>query len=159
MLKLTARLVSAYVRTNDLPADQLPELIATVQSALFQAPHPQPEEPPATPAVPVRRSVTADAIICLECGWTGKALRRHLLAAHGLTPADYRDRFGLPATYPLTAPAYAEKRSRLAKEQRLGKKVSETKPGDNKEPEAIAEQLEAKPGFRYPPSRWAKPAR
>jgi predicted transcriptional regulator len=100
-----------------------------------------------SPAVPVSRSVTPDAVICLECGARQKTLRRHLSAAHDLSPEEYRARWNLPADYPLVAPEYAKRRSELALESGLGGK---------RPPEATV-TAPAKPGFHYPASRWSKP--
>lgn len=124
LLALTAQIVSAHVGGNKLGAAELPRLIQTVRDTLAvlgQAPaEVEPDRP--EPAVPVRRSVGSDAIVCLVCGSSFKALKRHLAADHGLTPEAYRARWDLPAEYPMVAPDYAATRSRLAKEAGLGRK-------------------------------------
>lgn len=123
---LTARIVAAYVRHNALPAAELGTLIGTVRAALRGLGQPSADKPaPApvlAPAVPIRRSVSTDAIVCLECGKRQKILRRHLAAMHDLTPQAYRVRWGLPDAYPMTAPDYAASRSELAKAAGLGRK-------------------------------------
>ena len=117
-----AKIVSAYAKRNPLAADQLPALIATVHAALasiegggLPAPAIGPE-----PAVPIRRSVQPDVIICLDCGYRGKMLKRHLMGSHQLTPGDYRKRWGLKDDYPMVAPSYRARRSELAKSIGLG---------------------------------------
>jgi predicted transcriptional regulator len=126
---LTTEIVSAYVSNNNIPPAQLPELIASVSSALGQLSRPEEPQPePQKPAVPVRRSVKPDEITCLECGKKFKSIRRHLASAHGLEPTAYRRKWGLPAAYPMTAPNYAERRSQLAKSIGLGRKKAEAGP-------------------------------
>jgi predicted transcriptional regulator len=130
VIDLTAGIVSAYVSHNTVSAAQIPELIAIVSSAL-RATLPGPEQPepePQKPAVPIRRSVTPEEIVCLECGRRFRSIRRHLRSAHGLEPADYRAKWGLARDYPLTAPNYAERRSALAKQIGLGRKKGESAP-------------------------------
>lgn len=126
-VELTADLVSAYVSNNPVPVSDLPALIAQVHESLknlgTQAEQPEPEK--LTPAVPVRRSVTNDHIVCLEDGKTFKSLKRHLSTHHGLTPEEYRAKWNLPADYPMVAPGYAAARSQLAKEMGLGRKKQE----------------------------------
>lgn len=121
---LTTRIVAAYVGHHSLPAAGLATLIKTVQAALRTLGQPAPVGPAEvrSPAVPIRRSVSTNAIVCLECGKAQKILRRHLAAAHDLTPEAYRARWGLPDEYPMTAPAYAAARSELAKAAGLGRK-------------------------------------
>lgn len=118
-----AKIVSSYAKRNTLAADQLPALIATVYTALARIegvglPEPTKE---LVPAVSIRRSVQPDAITCLECGYRGKMLKRHL-AKHQLTSAAYRERWGLARDYPMVAPSYAARRSALAKSLGLGRK-------------------------------------
>ena len=104
-----------------LSPEQIPELISSVHRTFDSLG--KPVEPPGvlTPAVPVRRSVQRDAVVCLECGWKGKMLRRHLSTRHGLTGEQYLKRWSLPSDHPLTAPTYSEQRSSLAKELGLGR--------------------------------------
>ncbi|GBQ58046.1 Ros/MucR family transcriptional regulator [Komagataeibacter swingsii DSM 16373] len=102
----------------------LPDLIRNVYHALSAAGRPvnEPEKP--QPAVPIKRSVFPDYIICLEDGKKLKMLKRHLHSAYGMTPEQYRERWGLPAEYPMVAPNYAERRSSLAREIGLGRKIT-----------------------------------
>jgi predicted transcriptional regulator len=118
---LAADIVSAFVSNNSVPANELPALIASVHGALQNVANPaqtKAEEKP-TPAVPVKKSVTPDAIISLIDGKPYKSMKRHL-ARHGLTPAQYRERYDLPRDYPVVAASYAAKRSELAKNAGLG---------------------------------------
>lgn len=127
---LTADIVSAYVSHNNIPAGQVPELIGNVSSALrarMSGPA-EPEPEPQEPAVSIRRSVKPDEIICLECGKRFKSIKRHLQNAHGLTPNEYRQKWGLSKDYPMVAPNYAEARSALAKSIGLGRKKGEPAP-------------------------------
>lgn len=123
MLSLTAEIVAAHVGNNSVPVNELPQLIADVHRALSNVGSvpAQPERP--TPAVPVKKSVTPDYIICLEDGKKLKMLKRHLKTAYNMTPEEYRERWGLPADYPMVAPNYAEHRSTLAKKIGLGTKA------------------------------------
>ena len=123
LAELTAEVVAAYVSNNVVQTSDLPSLIAEVHTALrsTSGAEPAPAEKP-KPAVPIRKSVHRDYIICLEDGMKFKSLKRHLMTYHGLTPDEYREKWGLPADYPMVAPAYAEARSRLAKEMGLGQK-------------------------------------
>ncbi len=122
--ELTADIVSAYVGNNAVPAAQLPELIANVHGALSGASSGATTEPEEdrTPAVPIRRSVADDAISCLYCGKPFKSLKRHIRNNHGMTPEQYRAKWGLKPEYPMTAPNYAKSRSALAKKMGLGRK-------------------------------------
>lgn len=126
LLALTASIVSAFASNNSVSAAELPDVIRTVHGSLTTAGTAQAAEVKADPAVPVRRSVKRDFIVCLECGSQHKMLRRHLRREHGLTPAEYRDRWNLKADYPMVAPSYAEKRSELAKRIGLGRKSERT---------------------------------
>ena len=122
VLGLTAQIVSAHVSNNSVNADALPGLIQEVYrtlSGVGQAPG-QPEKP--QPAVPVKRSVFPDHIVCLEDGKKLKMLKRHLKTAYNMTPDQYRERWGLPHDYPMVAPNYAKHRSSLAKKIGLGTK-------------------------------------
>jgi predicted transcriptional regulator len=121
-LQRTAEIVAAYVRNNQLSGDQLASLISTVHQTLGQLGKPGEPVEERTPAVPIRRSVHQDYVICLDCGWRGKMLRRHISSAHELTAAGYRERWGLSREHVLTAPAYAEQRSALAKQLGLGRR-------------------------------------
>ena len=120
--ELTSTIVAAYVRRNQLGSDQLATLISTVHQALSGLGKPPPETSgERIPAVPIRRSVHRDYVICLECGWRGQMLKRNLATGHGLSVDQYRARWNLPREHPLTAPGYSERRSGLAKQIGLGR--------------------------------------
>lgn len=122
LIGLVADIVSAYVSNNSVPAGELPALIATTHAAITGLGSERPatvEEKP-TPAVTIKKSITPDFLICLEDGKQFKSLKRHLRTAYNLSPDDYRTRWGLPADYPMVAPAYAETRSTLAKKMGMG---------------------------------------
>jgi predicted transcriptional regulator len=128
VLRLTAQIVAAHVEHNAVQAEALPSLIERVYHTLRdvgQAPV-EPAQP--TPAVPVKQSVKPDFIICLEDGKKLKMLKRHLMTAYKMTPAQYRTRWGLPADYPMVAPSYAKVRSSLAKKIGLGRKPAASPP-------------------------------
>ena len=122
LLGLTAEIVSAHVSNNPVAMADLPGLIAQVHHALTNLgkPAPEPEAKKQEPAVPVKKSVTADYLICLEDGKKLKMLKRHLKTAYNMTPEQYRDKWGLPPDYPMVAPNYAAARSQLAKQMGLG---------------------------------------
>ena len=104
----TSEVVRSYVRNHQVAADQLPDLISTVHQAIARLGlPPQPEEVRA-PAVSVRRSVHNDYVVCLDCGFKGQSLRRHIRMRHGMSSDEYLQRWGLRKDYPLTAPAYSE---------------------------------------------------
>jgi predicted transcriptional regulator len=119
---LTAKIVRSYVRHHTVGASQLSDLITTVYRALGELGQPNHPEEVRTPAVSVRRSVHQDYVICLDCGYRGKTLRRHISTRHDLSRDEYLKRWGLRNDHPLTAPAYSERRSILAKEVGLGRK-------------------------------------
>ena len=124
LIELTADIVSAYVSKNAVPVVSLPELIESVNSSLSKISGPtEPQTPAQLPAVNPKRSVFPDYIICLEDGKKFKSLKRHLSVHYGLTPAEYRDKWGLKADYPMVAPNYSEQRSALAKSTGLGRKA------------------------------------
>jgi predicted transcriptional regulator len=116
-----ARIVSSYVQHHQIAPDQLITLIVNVHRALAGLGRSPPVQEPLRPAVPIRRSVQHDYVVCLECGFRAQALRRHLRVAHGLEVAQYRARWNLPVDHPITAPAYSQRRSELAKELGLGR--------------------------------------
>lgn len=118
----TTSIVSAYVRSNPVSATDLPKLIASVHSALNELGQVAPEPETPDPAVPVRKSVQNDHIICLEDGKKFKSLKRHLRTHYNLSPDEYRAKWGLPADYPMVAPHYSAVRSQLAKSNGLGRK-------------------------------------
>lgn len=126
LIDLSADIVCAYVSHNALSVTDLPKLIADVHAALLglqgAAPVEMVEE--LKPAVPVRRSVSPDYIVCLEDGKKFKSLKRHLRTHYNLSPEEYREKWGLPADYPMVAPNYSATRSRLAKDNGLGRKAA-----------------------------------
>jgi len=121
-IELTASIVSAYVSNNSVPSAEIPSLIGQVHSALKRVSGGQVATPaePLKPAVPVKRSITSDYLICLEDGKKFKSLKRHLRTQYNMTPEHYREKWGLAADYPMVAPKYAEARSQLAKQMGLG---------------------------------------
>lgn len=123
LLTLTADIVAAHVGNNNVAISDLSVLIGNVHAALAGLSEPAkiPDEP-LVPAVSIRSSVKPDYIVCLDDGKKLKMLRRHLMTHYGMTPDDYRAKWGLPADYPMVAPNYAEKRRALAKEIGLGTK-------------------------------------
>lgn len=145
LLELTASVVAAYVSKNDVQPSDLVGLIASTHSALAKLGTESEPAPavavPLVPAVPIRKSVTPDAIICLEDGKKFKSLKRHLSTSFGMTPEQYRVKWGLPVDYPMVAPAYAEARSALAKSMGLGRKAAL---GTKKKPAARAKAVRAK---------------
>src|SRR6516162_9022872 len=112
--ELTTEIVAAYVRQNQIGSDQLGELISTVHQALAGLGKRVAEiDAQRTPAVPIRRSVHRDYVVCLECGWRGQMLRRHLATGHRLTVEQFRAQWKLPREHPMTAPGYSERRSSM----------------------------------------------
>lgn len=124
LLRMAVDVVAAYVSKNPLPAGQIPEVIHTVYASLssLETGVPEAKSEAPKPAVPVKKSVTPDYIVCLEDGKKLKMLKRHLKTAYNMTPEEYRERWGLPADYPMVAPNYAQHRSTLAKKIGLGTK-------------------------------------
>ena len=138
--ELTTNIVAAYVRRNQIGADQLPILISTVHQALASLGKPVAQfDRERTPAVPIRRSIHHDYVVCLECGWRGKMLRGHLASGHELSVEQYRVRWNLPREHPMTAPSYSEQRSSLAKQIGLGRGRSASR----EEPEPVAPEIPA----------------
>jgi len=128
IVDLVAGIVSAFVSHNSVPTSELPALIASTHAALSglgkeQAPI---VEEKLVPAVPVKKSITPDFLICLEDGKKFKSLKRHLRTQYDMTPDQYRAKWGLPVDYPMVAPAYAEARSQLAKQMGLGNQRRKT---------------------------------
>lgn len=121
ILSLTTEIVAAHVSNNDVQMNDIPGLIEDVYKTLSSVggEAPQKAERP-QPAVPVKKSITPDYLICLEDGKKLKMLKRHLKTAYDMTPEEYRERWNLPADYPMVAPNYAKQRSKLAKEIGLG---------------------------------------
>src|SRR5438874_4434104 len=118
----TTDIVAAYVRHNSIATDQISGLINVVHSTLNGLGNEVVEEPPRVPAVSVRRSVRPDHIICIECGYRGQMLKKHLQSKHGLSVTEYKLRWKLAFDHPMTAPNYSEQRSQLAKSTGLGRK-------------------------------------
>ena len=121
-IQLTAEIVSAYVSNNSVPTGDLSGLINQVHSALTRVSSGQADlsSEPLKPAVSVKKSITADHIVCLEDGKKFKSLKRHLRTQYNMTPEQYREKWALPADYPMVAPNYAAARSQLAKQMGLG---------------------------------------
>jgi len=124
LLFLASNLIAAYLSNNQSAREQIPDLIETVYRSLADLGSEPVAKPPPRPAVAIRRSVMPDYIVCLEDGKKFKTLKRHLRAHYGLSPAEYRDRWGLPPDYPMVAPNYADHRRRLAKAAGLGHRRS-----------------------------------
>lgn len=125
MAEITASVVAAYVSHNTIAPGDVPQFISQVHAALGGLGSGATSAPPAvelTPAVPVKKSVTPDFIVCLEDGKKFKSLKRHLRSHYNLSPEEYRAKWGLPTDYPMVAPNYAAQRSSLAKEMGLGQK-------------------------------------
>ncbi|MGV8929233.1 MAG: MucR family transcriptional regulator [Brevundimonas sp.] len=122
LLEMTADIVSAYVGNNNVQAVEVPGLISSIHAALTQvatgAVEPEPEVK--EPAVPIRKSITPDFLICLEDGRKFKSLKRHLRTKYNMSPEEYRAKWGLAKDYPMVAPNYAKARSDLAKQMGLG---------------------------------------
>lgn len=126
LLSMTAQIVAAFAGRNDVAASDLPHLIGAVYSSLDQQPQSPAAESqaaaaPRKAAIPINRSVTPDYLVCLEDGKRLKMLKRHLRAAYGMTPEEYRAKWGLPPDYPMVAPNYAAERSAFAKKIGLGR--------------------------------------
>lgn len=119
-LELTTEIVAAYVSNNPVQSTDLANLIRNVHDALTNISTEEVQAPEAKPAIPVKKSVTDDYLICLEDGKKFKSLKRHLRAKYDMTPDEYREKWGLPFDYPMVAPSYARKRSQLAKKMGLG---------------------------------------
>lgn len=128
VLRMTSEIVSAYVGKNSLPMQQIPDIINAVYGTLTGLQGPVVEAPiePARPAVPIKKSVTPEYIVCLEDGKKLKMLKRHLRSTYDMTPDEYRVKWGLPPDYPMVAPNYAAQRSEFAKKIGLGRGASRT---------------------------------
>ena len=140
--ELTAEIVSAYVSNNNVRTEDLASLISNVHSALQSAPNvkAEPAPEPQQPAVPIKKSVTPDYLISLENGQKFKSLKRHLMNSYGMTPAEYRAKWGLPSDYPMVAPNYAKSRSELARSMGLGRKAAAHSVSSSDEVSASAEE-------------------
>ena len=121
-VELAADIVSAYVSNNSVSVSDLPALIGDIHHALLRVSSGAVETPAEAPkpAIPVKKSITPDYIVCLEDGKKFKSLKRHLRTQYDMSPEEYREKWGLPADYPMVAPRYAEARSQLAKQMGLG---------------------------------------
>ncbi len=129
-IELTADVISAYVSNNPVPVSELPSLIARVHQSLAGLSNGQAtiSEEKLAPAVPIKKSVTPDYIVCLDDGKKFKSLKRHLATTFGMTPEEYRSKWDLPADYPMVAPSCAAARSELAKKMGLGRKPKAAEP-------------------------------
>ena len=128
-IELTANIVSAYLSNNPTQASEIPNLIGQVHAALLRVSTGRVDAPlePARPAVSVKKSITPEHLVCLEDGKRFKSLKRHLRTQYNMTPEQYRDKWGLPADYPMVAPNYAVARSQLAKKMGLGQQQRKRK--------------------------------
>ena len=122
LLRHTAQIVASFVSNNSVPASELPALIRAVSDAVGGIASPDAGRETPNPAVPIKKSVTPDYIVCLEDGKKLKMLKRHLKTAYDMSPDEYRQRWGLPPSYPMVAPNYAKQRSKLAKKIGLGRR-------------------------------------
>jgi predicted transcriptional regulator len=136
-LTLISNIAASYLRRNSVGIDQIGTVVSSVTRAIeeaakevgasaVRAPEPAPGETGRSPAVPIKKSVHREYIVCLEEGLHARTLKRHLNSAHGMTPDQYREKWGLPNDYPLVAPAYSESRSKMAKKLGLGRKAGAT---------------------------------
>ena len=123
LLRMTAEVVSAYVSNNSLPTGQLADVIQAVYNSLrgLESQVAEPPAEPIKPAVPIRKSITPEYLVCLEDGKKLKMLKRHLRSTYNLTPDEYRAKWGLAPDYPMVAPKYAEQRSEFARKIGLGR--------------------------------------
>jgi predicted transcriptional regulator len=128
LMRMTADVVAAYVSNNTLPTAQLGEVINTVFTSLrsLDGRAPEPKAEPAKPAIPIKKSITPDYLVCLEDGKKLKMLKRHLRSTYNMTPDEYRAKWNLPPDYPMVAPNYAAQRSAFAKEIGLGRGAGRT---------------------------------
>src|ERR1700746_546622 len=151
--RLTAMIVKSYVVQHRVRPDQISDLITSVNQALGQVGQPVAPEEVLTPAVSVRRSVHQDYVVCLDCGYRGKTLRRHISTQHSLSRDEHLRRWGLRSDHPLTAPAYSERRSTMAKALGFGRKPKadvppEVTPTAAPTPGNVEQGSEAKPTRR-----------
>jgi len=131
--EMVADIVAAYVGNNAVQAAELPDIIRSVHSALSEAEKGGPAAAPrAAPPTSIKKSITPDYLICLEDGKKFKSLKRHLQSQYGMSPEEYRAKWGLPSDYPMVAPNYAKARSELARKMGLGRKPAATKRGRRK---------------------------
>lgn len=121
LIGLTTEIVAAYVSHNAIDAQEIPDLLRTVHRSLSALSEPAAEPETLKPAVPLKKSIHKDYLVCLEDGLKFKSLKRHLRTKYDLSPEEYRAKWGLPADYPMVAPGYSQQRSRLAKSMGLGR--------------------------------------
>ncbi|TVV71645.1 MucR family transcriptional regulator [Sphingomonas solaris] len=156
LVELTVDIVSAHVSRNPVSASELPTLIEAIYTALVNAGIPPKTEPAQVPAVSIRSSIKPEYLVCLEDGQKLKMLKRYLATRYGLTPADYRAKWGLPNDYPMVAPAYTEKRRMLARASGLGLRKVDAEPAKESlpEPELIGapEGADSPPEIAPPPT-------
>ena len=124
LVQCTSQIVSAYIQNSEVEGDEIIDLIDRVHKKLRSLRSDEADYQNLRPAVPIEESVTENFIICLEDGKKFKMLKKHLMSIYGLTPAEYRRKWGLPADYPMTAPSYAKRRQELAKAIGLGQNKS-----------------------------------
>jgi predicted transcriptional regulator len=144
---LTAEIVTSYVANNSVRPEELGTIIGDVHAALQRAPGASSaaEQGPQEPVVSIRKSVTPEYLFCLEDGKKFKSLRRHLQGAHGMTPAEYREKWGLKSDYPMTAPNYSAARSALAKSLGLGRKAAAEPTPAERKPARSRRKVQANP--------------
>jgi predicted transcriptional regulator len=159
LVTMTADVVAAYVAQNSLPSAELPGLIQQIHTTLQQVASgvQQPAELPLTPAVPIKKSITRDYIICLEDGKKFKSLKRHLRSSFDLSPEEYRKKWGLPYDYPMVAPNYAQTRSELAKSMGLGNLRQKAKQAASSAPRAARKSAPKKAKAAAPKKAARKP--
>src|SRR6266481_2896111 len=160
----TVKIVSSYVRHHTVRPEQLSDLITTVHHALGHLGQTVQAEEVLTPAVSVRRSVHHDYVVCMDCGYRGQTLRRHISTRHGLNRDEYLKRWGLRSDHPLTAPAYSERRSAMDKGFGFGRKskaqaaTPEVSPPATPTPVDVDQGSEPKPARRRRPRAASKSA-
>ncbi len=132
LMSLTANIVASHISYNQVASDDLPKVIRDVYNTLSTIGEPAEAKERPAPAVPVKKSVTPDYIVCLEDGKKLKMLKRHLKTAYDMTPEQYRERWRLPADYPMVAPNYSKQRSKLAQDIGLGRRRKGQKPASGK---------------------------
>ena len=135
---LTSKIVRSYVEHHTVGTGEVSGLIISVHGALSQLGRPNQPEEVLTPAVPVRQSVRHDYVVCLDCGYRGKLLLRHISKQHGLSRADYLKRWGLRNEHPLTAPDHSQQRSMMAKERGFGRKAKVVPPAAPTAPASVS---------------------
>ena len=154
---LTAKIVGSYLRHHTVEPSELPNLITSVHRALTEVERPNPPEVSLTPAVSVRQSIRQDYVVCLDCGHRGKTLRRHIRSRHGLSADEYLKRWGLRQDHPLTAPAYSEHRSALAKQLGLGRKSRTDAAPEPATAKSAAASLDGEVAANSKPKRTTRP--